>query len=254
MRNILTLLTIIPFLAVSQERINKQLPKINPAPISQIIKAVGWLQNSAGQWISKPNLIPAYLETSLSDLSEYGYYQLGTDNFTNFSLHKIKIDDTDYLILIKLFKDGHYRYPTLQQDFITYQSCYFYVFDLEMWEQSKPKNLDTSFRLNINTKVAGAIGNINQSNYLKKIELKIQEQLGGNSLMYESQLNDEISLVIETRPSETKEKIQFIIYGDVRSGFSGLTGFVANTTIQLFYSFYYETSKSTILNLFQMKK
>jgi len=38
-------------LCFSQERVNKQLPKISPKVNSQLTKATGWAINESGQWV-----------------------------------------------------------------------------------------------------------------------------------------------------------------------------------------------------------
>jgi len=83
-------------LCFSQERVNKQLPKISPKVNSQLTKATGWAINESGQWVSNSNKISKNKDKT--DKTSF-------DNFISFEFRNITIRDTAYILLIKKYKN-----------------------------------------------------------------------------------------------------------------------------------------------------
>ena len=104
---VICIITIITF---GQTRTNVVLPKINAQVNSQLSKAKGWMLNPEGQWISRQNRIPVCLENQFKTLIDYEKNQMGLDNFISYQFRNIKIKDSTYLILIKKYKVGEYKY------------------------------------------------------------------------------------------------------------------------------------------------
>lgn len=91
----------------SQERVNKPVPTIGAKVNSQLTKSTGWTLNPEGQWISRSNRIPAFIENEFKTLIDYEKDGLGLDNFISYQMRDIKIQDSTYAILIKKYKDGY---------------------------------------------------------------------------------------------------------------------------------------------------
>jgi hypothetical protein len=123
-----------------QNRVNDKLPQITKTN-GQLLNAFGWLKNNSGQWISRKNKIPFDLGKDQKALENYQSYSLGQDNFISFELKNIEIKDSSYTILIKKFRDGFYRYPTIQEDWNFSNSYAYYIF--ENAELEKLKNIKT---------------------------------------------------------------------------------------------------------------
>ena len=114
---------------LAQDRTNKNLPKISIATKGQLIKAIGWTLNPEGQWISRQNRIPVFLENEFKSLIDYERDGLGIDNFISYQLKEIKIGDKTYSILIKKYKDGEFKYPSIKEGWMNYTRLCYYVFE-----------------------------------------------------------------------------------------------------------------------------
>src|SRR5215813_3084491 len=99
----------------SQDRVNKPLPKISKVIQKQLTTATGWMLNPEGQWVSRKNRIPYFIENKSKILIDYETYGLGMDNFVFFQLRDVKISDSTYYVLIKKYRDGYYRYRSIQK-------------------------------------------------------------------------------------------------------------------------------------------
>lgn len=84
----------------------------------------GWIKTAVGQWVSKPNRIPAYVR---EEEQEYPRNDLGIDNFKSIILREIQIQNKKYLILIKKSTDGRYKYPNIYEDWYNYTYVQYWV-------------------------------------------------------------------------------------------------------------------------------
>jgi hypothetical protein len=107
MKKILFLLTFLPSITFSQDRIDSDLPKIIDT-LSSITTATGWMKNEIGKWVSKPNAIPGKYSDLNSNCVEFIEYQLLKVSYYEENyfciIHKTK-NETNYF-LINYFKTG----------------------------------------------------------------------------------------------------------------------------------------------------
>jgi len=190
----------------AQERIDRPLPKIGTEIKGELTKATGWLLNPEGQWISRQNRIPVFLEHRFGGLIDYERYGLGLDNFISYQLREIKIQDNTYSILIKKYRDGEYRYPTIKEDWYSYISVLFYVFKTNELEKLKNIEPDSINLIRINILYEGLITWIDQRTYLSSIEKEIVKQVD------KRKSDREHHLVLHIAPYKTKNIVQFQIY------------------------------------------
>jgi hypothetical protein len=128
----------ITLLTFSQNRVNEQLPIISQ--LNGILNiSTGWLKNESGQWISSKNKIPNDLGENQKLLGNYEKYSIGVDNFISFEIRDITINGETYALILKKYRDGFYRYETIEKDWLPNNSYKFYVLDKN--EINKIKNI-----------------------------------------------------------------------------------------------------------------
>lgn len=114
--------------AQSQERVNRELPEIGPK-ISELKEATGWMLDSHGDWISRPNRIvreEPYLDPALLDYEDYG---LGTDNFLSYEVREMRLNGSDYLVFIKRYQEGYYKYQSIKEGWTKQNETMSWVID-----------------------------------------------------------------------------------------------------------------------------
>lgn len=244
MKHFLLLLTLFYCnLTFSQERKNLALPKIDKSVIGNILLAKGWLYNIDGQWISSFNKIPYPLIKQSESLQNFEKYSLGTDNFIFFETRKIKIVDSTYIILIKKYSDGYYKYKTIEKGWVPHISYDYYVFSLDDFNkisESKPDIINNLSILNIHYGQVKYLNN--NSNYSEFIERNIANLIKEN---------------IENKSNHLF--LQFINFSK-----TGVTRFNINNGDIISYNqkeffqkdivfekFYFETKTSSFLSLFK---
>lgn len=212
MRSIYLLVTLLILNSVifGQDRINKTLPKVNSSIKGQLLKATGWTLNPEEQWISRQNRIPIFLENEYKTLIDYEKDGLGIDNFLSYQLRDIKIGDKTFSMLIKKYKDGEFKYPSIKEGWLNYTRLVYYVF--EMTELEKVKNIKNDSINFITLKIlytnAGDFGvSFSADNYLtdlsKDIVTKMKEEVKPEKERY---------LALHIKPIKQKNIIQFQIY------------------------------------------
>jgi hypothetical protein len=115
-------------LAGSQEnydRTDKPFAAISK-PIGELHIATGWALNQSQQWVSRKNRIPCTRSPELIDAESWGQ---GISNFSNMTLRTITLNDSEYDILIILYKSGYYRYPTIHQNWLPDRKEAFFVIE-----------------------------------------------------------------------------------------------------------------------------
>lgn len=128
----------ISILTFSQNRVNEDLPIISQLN-GILTNSTGWLKNESGQWISSKNKIPNDLGESQKLLGNYEKYSIGEDNFISYEIRDISIEGKTYVLILKKYKDGFYRYESIEEGWVSTSSYKFYV--LEKDEISKIKNI-----------------------------------------------------------------------------------------------------------------
>jgi hypothetical protein len=192
--------------ALGQTRTNFQLPKINPVISAQLTTAKGWINNPEGQWISRPNRIPYFIENQHKILIDYERHGLGMDNFIFYQLRKINIYDSTWYILIKKYKDGYYRYPTIKKGWIPSNSYYFFVFGSDELKKLDSIQDGKRNRIVLAPFTQGALEFSNDATFLKDLEKEIAKQL-------KDETYTEGELIFHIAPYKNKNIVQFQIYG-----------------------------------------
>ena len=130
----------------SQNRVNDPLPVILKS-IGQIQTAQGWLKNSSGEWISRKNKIISDLGSSTKTLENFEKYSIGEDNFISFERKEIIIKGDTCTLLLKKYRDGYYKYESIEKGWVPQNSCRYYVISInetariESIEHNKLNNL-----------------------------------------------------------------------------------------------------------------
>lgn len=107
---------------------------------SSITSAKGWSMQDNGKWASADNLIP-FTNSRANASRPAGLNELGQENFISLELRKIMIDDVQYNILIKKYRDGEFEFPFLQKGWKGYNSIDFYVFKGDKLKEFLPEDV-----------------------------------------------------------------------------------------------------------------
>ncbi|MGE6353968.1 hypothetical protein ACQKCJ_08820 [Flavobacterium sp. NPDC079362] len=146
MKKIITLLLLVSSAFIfSQNRQDDKLPIISKEIKGQIISANGWKKNQYGKWVTAKNKIPYDIEQQFKSLINFEVYSLGNSgqNFISYQLKDVKINDTTYSLLIEKYRDGFYKYETIQEGWVNSNSYKYYVFDKNQLENLKKINDDS---------------------------------------------------------------------------------------------------------------
>ncbi len=219
----------------SQQRVNKKLPKIGTQIIGQLTSAMGWVYNPEGQWVSRPNRIPVYIENKDAILIDYEKNSLGIDNFISYELRPIKIDDRNYFIFLRKYKTGFYEFSKIEKGWLNYKTADFYVFDSVQFSKINSINLNKEAIINLYTIYWGSIDIINELNLLSDIEKEIIKQLD------KSNEYNGTTLEFIYRPYKEKGLIQFAI---------NISYECEKTISKCFEKYYYETESINFKKLF----
>jgi len=113
-----------------------------------------------GKWAYSDNKIP-YTDSHNNNTRLPAVEVLGLDNFTEINLRKIMIDDKQYNVLIKKYKDGEYEFNYLAKGWKSYYSLDFYVFKSEKLFELLPDEVpfNTSYLVDLECYYAGSIKN-----------------------------------------------------------------------------------------------
>jgi hypothetical protein len=189
----------------AQERVNAQLPKIGATVLGKLENATGYLYNPEGQWISRKNKIPYFIENQYKSLIDYDAYGLGMDNFISYQIREIKLEGHTWLVLIKKFHSGHYRYPSIQKGWFPYNEASYFVFPKE--ELTKQLQTETTgpYLIKLNLYLEGTIAMFADANIITDIEKAIAKLL-------KTQETSKNQLIIEYALYKQKNIAQFQIY------------------------------------------
>ena len=208
---ILTLLISLSFSNLfSQERVNKPMPVISTTINSQLTKATGWTLNPEGQWVSRANRIPAFIENEFKILIDYEKDGLGIDNFISYQMRDIKIQDSTYGILIKKYKDGYYKYDAINEGWTAYNSVEYYVFNKRELKNLDSMKIDSINLVKIDIIYSNSITWISNETYITDIQNAIAKQIEEKKETSEN----ENYLIFHIAPYKSKNKVQYQIYSN----------------------------------------
>ncbi|MXN91335.1 hypothetical protein GR160_08845 [Flavobacterium sp. Sd200] len=190
---VFSLITILTF---AQDRVNASLPVIDAVANGRITEATGWLQNDAGKWTSRKNKIPANMEEEYKTLIDFQHHGLGEnrENFIYIEHRNVKIADSSYTILIKKYKDGFYKYESINQGWMPQNSLVYYVFKTS--ELDKLKNLEPNkaHTIRINTIYSNTILYLDPKSSLKTVAQNLYKELGDKDKFGKAELEIHFNL------------------------------------------------------------
>ncbi len=155
MRTLLTLaitLSIISLHGQSVERENTTTCIISDK-FSSIDSAVGWAVTSDGYWMKSKNRLPnAAKELENVKLGYNSWYETGTNNFLTIQLRKVTIKEKEYILYIRKYITGEYKYPSINEGWEGYNAYDFYVFEKEeltkLFDNTRPLNVAYEVKFN----------------------------------------------------------------------------------------------------------
>jgi len=198
---ILVILSFTYFKFKGQERISRVKPSINSNILGKLNSATGWMLNPVGDWISKKNTIPVYLDPEFDVLLNHERNSLGIDNFVYYQLRELIYNDSTYFVLIKKFRSGSYSYPSIEKDWYTFYAYNAYVFNknellkFDSLKDSVPSSISINLIDNIYTEMK------TDAEAISLFESKIK---------FDN--NNEDKLLIEVATYNNKNLVQFQIY------------------------------------------
>lgn len=233
-KQFLLLLLVLATLTVNaQERVDATTPKINTASKGKIIEATGWIKLDGGQWVSRKNRIPWNVDKALID---YAHYSLGEnrENFIYIETREVSINDSSYTILIKKYKDGFYKYESINEGWLTQNSLTYYVFKTSELEKLKNLSQDTTHQIKINTLYNNTILYLDPKSSLKTVERDLYKKIQENDSFGKKDLGIYIR--------SYKDKIRFIVMDYTTDDY-----FIPD-----FNKKYYETTKLNFAKFMQL--
>lgn len=196
-------------ITLSQERVNQTPPKIALTPSTQLIKAKGWILNPEKQWVSRNNRIPASIPNEFKLLLDYEKDGLGTDNFISYQFRDIRINDTLYTIFIKKYKDGYYKYSTIEEGWTNYTSVNYYVFSKTEHKLLDSIHKDTINNISLKLKCSNTLIWINEKTYINDISQDIIKELYKSNDIYNKYYTP--TLYFSILPNKQKNIVRFDI-------------------------------------------
>jgi len=205
-RIILGLMFIITSFIYSQNRTNDQLPIILKTS-GQILTAKGWLKNESGQWVSRNNKIISDLGKDTKVLENYQKYSIGNDNFIAFEINEIIIKRDTCILLSKKYKDGYYKYETIEEGWNPKNSYKYYVLSKNEFSKIKHIEQNNLNSLHLDVICMGDIKYVDLKTFTKdKIAREIAKKIKDN---YDLEL---YKLGVNISYFKSKNIVQFYFY------------------------------------------
>jgi hypothetical protein len=207
MKYILFLILIFPYNSYSQNRVNKKPPIISQFVLGNLSSAKGWLYNPEGQWVSRQNRIPYFLPHSEKQFIDFEDYNLGIDNFISYEFREVKIKDSNYILFIKKYKDGDYKYESIQKGWRNYNSIDYYVFSKSDFDRLQNLKNDTINLVKIWILYHSQLKWTSLNTYI----LDIQKAIADDVDKYVD-FGNTFYLTFHIAPYKSKDIVQFQIY------------------------------------------
>lgn len=136
---------------------------------SGIYEAKGWSMQDNGTWAWAQNKIP-FTDSRSNNERPGGLNELGQDNFISFELRKIMIDNDQYNVLIKKYRDGEFEFGYLQRNWHFFNSLEFWVFKGEKLKELMPEEtrFNTPYLVNLECYLTGKIRNYEKTVFTEK--------------------------------------------------------------------------------------
>lgn len=119
---------------IAQTRDNRPLPVLAEQPYFVLKDSIkGWSLSKDGQWISRPKTIPVIGISQNEEFYEKEENQLGLDNFLEIRAYRVKYGEKELLCLVKLYRQGKYKYPARKRGWKTFTEAFYFVVELKDW-------------------------------------------------------------------------------------------------------------------------
>ena len=89
---------------LSSDRINDDLVNIVDRKLT-LDNVMGWYRDTNGQWSSKKNTL-SYI-----------------DSFKSFKIYTVECNNIEYIIFMKIYTTGYYKYPNIKVDWVSYDAA-----------------------------------------------------------------------------------------------------------------------------------
>lgn len=156
---------------------------------SSIEKATGWAVQNNGAWYSMKNEIP--FADQMSNPDHYGARKLGQDNFIELEMRKLMIGNTQYSVLIKIYRDGSYEFPLLKEGWKGYNSLDYYIFNSKKLDKILPDNVvfNQSYAVNLDVFARGTIKDYTHKSWKSILvgnaqQIHLDEKVNGWNLIF----------------------------------------------------------------------
>ncbi len=151
-------------------------------PLSELTSATGWSMQDNGRWASDPNTIPHSDSRTIRNPTPK--HMLGLDNFIKLEIRKVLINDKQYNVLIRIYKDGSYEFPIIQEEWESFRSAEFFVFPAMNLEKVMPDSIEfgTPYSVNLDVFCYGNIENYNPFQLTDNIVNKINNTIDATNI------------------------------------------------------------------------
>jgi tetratricopeptide (TPR) repeat protein len=151
-------------------------------PLSILRNATGYSLQDNGKWAYEPNKIP--FTDSRTNRNPTPRRKLGLDNFIDLEIRKVLIENKQYNVLIKVYKDGEYEFPILEQGWKSFNSDEFYVFPALNLNEVLPDEVDfgVPYAINLNAFCFGVVRDYDPENLTEKIVNRINSTIDAKNV------------------------------------------------------------------------
>lgn len=128
---------------LGQDRDNRPLPKFPNQPYAVLKDSVyGWSYSLDGQWLRRQKTIPVIGVSRNKGFYESEENLLGLDNFSSLRAYRIQYGKDSLLCLVKVYKEGRYRYPARKRGWDEFFSAYYFILPFDQWASMLDKHDD----------------------------------------------------------------------------------------------------------------
>jgi tetratricopeptide (TPR) repeat protein len=163
---------------------------------SELDYAIGWALQDNGTWASQQNVIPS--TNTRSQFQNERMIKMGQDNFVSLQLRKITIKDKQYSILLKIYEDGEFEFPILEQGWKSYHSLEFYIFDSHKLKELLPDDVpyNVKYLVNLECFATGIVRNYTRIIDVDRKKLPIYNYYSTVARMYSNKKSDPDAVIV----------------------------------------------------------
>ncbi|GEM_PF-571141 len=163
---------------------------------SELDRATGWALQDNGTWASQQNVIPS--TNTRSQFQNERMIKMGQDNFVSLQLRKITIKDKQYSILLKIYEDGEFEFPILEQGWKSYHSLEFFIFDSKKLKELLPEEVpyNLKYLVNLECFATGVVRNYTRIIDVDRKKLPIYNYYSTVARMYSIKRSDPDAVIV----------------------------------------------------------